>query len=53
VFLVKSGLRRANGSDAVVPGQCALFGVTDVVARHRTLSIGVARVIAKTAGWAD
>ena len=23
-----------------------------VVARHRTLSIGVARVIAKTAGWA-
>ena len=24
-----------------------------VVARHRTLSIGVARVIAKTAGWAD
>jgi predicted RNA binding protein YcfA (HicA-like mRNA interferase family) len=24
-----------------------------VVARHRTLSIGVARIIAKTAGWAD
>jgi predicted RNA binding protein YcfA (HicA-like mRNA interferase family) len=24
-----------------------------VVARHRTLSIGVARAIAKTAGWAD
>lgn len=24
-----------------------------IVARHRTLSIGVARVIAKAAGWAD
>jgi predicted RNA binding protein YcfA (HicA-like mRNA interferase family) len=24
-----------------------------VVARHRTLSIGVARVIAKAAGWVD
>ena len=24
-----------------------------VVARHRTLSIGVARVIAKTAGWVN
>jgi predicted RNA binding protein YcfA (HicA-like mRNA interferase family) len=24
-----------------------------VVARHRTLSVGVARVIAKTAGWVD
>jgi hypothetical protein len=24
-----------------------------VVARHRTLSVGVARVIAKTAGWID
>jgi predicted RNA binding protein YcfA (HicA-like mRNA interferase family) len=24
-----------------------------VVARHRTLSVGVARVIARTAGWVD